>query len=155
MIDVVEPPPGLEVEVRHHHRIRSELADLPRNGPPQLMGGFDQAIGEVEDLEIVDADDIAGPALLGCSALGDYIRGPVPDAGLTPGEQKVGDFLALVGPFGDGRRTPVFHVIGVGDYAEDTIDIAIVEEREFSHDTRLCARPRFRQGWEAQAVWVP
>src|SRR5699024_7535138 len=74
VIDVVESPPGLEVEVRHHRRIRSELADLPRNGPPQLMGGFDQAIGEVEDLEIVDADDIAGPALFGCAQLGDFIR---------------------------------------------------------------------------------
>lgn len=64
MVDVIESPLNLEVEGCHDDRIRSEFTDLPRYCLSQLVRGFQQTIREVEDLQIVDADDIARPTLL-------------------------------------------------------------------------------------------
>ena len=152
---MIESPRSLEVPIGDHHRVGAELADLLRYRPPQLQVGFEEPIGKVEDLEVVDSDDGAGFALFafaqGCHLVGMHIA----DAGLAAGQQQVGDLLALSGPLRHRCGGAVFHVIGMGDDAQEAGDVVVIEEREFSHSPQAIRRGANRPEFSAVGLcWV-
>lgn len=137
MVDVVKSPRHFEFPVRDHDGIGFELADLLGDCMAQFEVRLEQSISEIEDLKVVNADDCACLTLFVCSQRSDFLGAHFTDARFTTSQQQIGHGLALVCPFGYRRGGAVFHVIGMGDDAQEAIDLIVVEDRKFSHSPRL------------------
>ena len=110
----VEAAAGVRLAMVHgHDQFRMVSADRRGDRSPQRQSGLQRPVGKVEELERLDADGVAGGALLGGPQRRGLHRVKVVDPGFAAGHQEVADRLAGIRPRGDGRRRAVLHVVGV------------------------------------------
>ena len=84
---------------------------------------FEEAVGQTEELDVVDADRSACGDLFGGAAGSDRSGSRCRAPRFAVGHQHVGDPFALPGPPGDGGRRSVLHVVGVRDDGEGRLPI--------------------------------
>jgi hypothetical protein len=121
VVGLVEAPRHLDLEPAAEHDVGSEPADLPADVPTQVEAVDEDAIGVLEDGQVLDADRGARGLLLGQAQAG-RLLGRVRHAGLAAGEQEVADLDAARRPAGDGRGRAVLDVVGVRDDAQHALE---------------------------------
>ncbi len=104
------------------HALGPYLADDPADVAPQFLGGLDPPVGVPEEVHVAHADHGGGGALLVLAQRGHLHprHGPVRSAGLTVGDDAVGDLQPGRGERGHGARRTEVDVVGVGGDDEDT-----------------------------------
>src|SRR5690606_30805616 len=124
VVDHVVVPAGerLAVVDRDHH-VRAVAADRGRDVAAQRHPVLDQAVRVVEELHDVDADLGGRRALLGLPQRPAFGGRESVDARLPAGDEEVGDLAALRRPPGDGGRTAVLQVVGMGHDGEPPFEL--------------------------------
>ena len=111
------------------HSLRTHLADDPADVATQFMGDGEFAIGVPEEANVMDAEDLAGRALLGSADSGDLrARNVVVGAArIAIGDDAVRDGDAGGCCCGDCSAGAEVNVVGVGRHDEDPLDLGIVQ----------------------------
>ena len=99
------------------------LRTTAREHAPQRHAVLQDAVGLLEELDDVDADDPGRLDLLGLAHAAALVGMHAVDAGLTGGDHAVDDLLALRGPARDGGGGAELHVVGVRDDGERTAPV--------------------------------
>ena len=105
--------PG-EVVVGGEDDFGAVFADGAGNVASEGRAVFDDTVGVVEELDGGDADGGGASTFFFLAEGADLVGVHGADAGFTAGDEEIDDFLALVGPAGDGAGGAVFEVVGVG-----------------------------------------
>lgn len=100
-------------------------ADLAGEITAKREAVFDGAVHVIEERHLFDSDDARAPALLLLPDDRGLRRRHVPEAGLSPGGQHVGDMTSLRRPSGDGAGGAVLQVVGVGDDGQRPLPFVI------------------------------
>ena len=127
MVGLVEPCDELHFPGAADHHVRLELADLPRDVASQVEGVDQHPVGVVEHRQVLHAHRVTGRALLTGPEHTGFLRRTL-HPGLPSGQQQVGNLDAGGCPLRDGRRRAVLHVIGVGDNAQDPLEVLIRQQ---------------------------
>ena len=125
VVGMVESPADLQLPGLGQHDLGAQLADAARDLAPGIQGGLQRAVGEIQDHQVRDADQLTGlPLLLGAD-LCRLLRVSAAHPGFAGGEQQVGHLCTLGRPASDGGRAAVFHVIGMGHDAQDPAQVRV------------------------------
>ena len=129
--------PGL-AEVAGDHDLGPVPAHDGGDRAAQRHAVLEDAVGQAEELDGVDADDPRRLDLLGLADPAALVGVHAVDAGLAAGDHAVDDLLALAGPAGDGGGGAELHVVGVRDDGERAAPVLVERlERRWAR-MRLC-----------------
>src|SRR4051795_5896365 len=94
---------------------RNPTPGNPPNAPAQPRAGLEDAVPEVQELDLGHPHDRRGPPLLLLAQRAGLLRRHTGHTGLSAGCEEVVHLLAGRGPRSDGGAENVLDVVGMGD----------------------------------------
>jgi hypothetical protein len=101
--------------VAGEHDIRTRTPDRSGDVATQRQSVFEDAVLMSQELDVVDADDLGGRALLVLSQRPGLFGCHAVNAGLAAGGEAIADVLTLLGPARDRGGSAVLQVVGMRD----------------------------------------